>query len=83
MELEIITLTEEQILELPFPETARQIGGIAVLKEDSLANHLNVEKFRQLWNEQVSKRERAFRAPIISNNDESQTLIDNIDKYVT
>lgn len=60
--LSVIKLSEEQIKALPFPETARLIGGILVLKESPLENHLNVEEFRRLWNEQIKGSN--FKSPV-------------------
>lgn len=65
MKLRIIELPESQIKELPFPETARKIGGIMVLDEDSLENHFNMRKFIRLWNEQIAG-EAKFRTPVIA-----------------
>lgn len=49
----VMPLTEEQISKLPFPDTARKIGGLLMLDTGALENHLNVEEFRRQWNEQV------------------------------
>lgn len=55
MKLRLVPLTEEEIEALPFPDTARAIGGLLILENEGLENHLNVEKFRQLWNEMWGK----------------------------
>lgn len=66
----ILPLTEEQILKLPFPETARKLGGILTFEEAPLENHLNMEEFRRQWNEAI-KNTPAFRTPIIGNDNET------------
>lgn len=65
MNFKIIPLTEAQIAKLPFPDVARAIGGLFVLEDQPLANHLNVEEFRRLWNEQVSNHTTEFTVPIV------------------
>lgn len=53
IKLKVIELSEEQMSSLPFPETARAIGGLLVLEENPLENHLNVEEFRKQWNDHI------------------------------
>ncbi len=64
MKVKLIPMTEEQIATLPFPDTARAIGGVLVIEKDSLEHHLNLEEFRRQWNEMVSKEEN-FKTPIV------------------
>ncbi len=56
MKVKLIKLSEERINELPFPDTARKLGGILVLEEHALENHLNVEEFRRQWNETIANK---------------------------
>lgn len=67
----LIPLSEEQILKLPFPETARKVGGVIVFEDDSLEHHLNVEEFRRLWNESIKNSPTVFRTTIIGNENET------------
>ena len=62
MSMRIIVLTEEQLLKLPFPVTARTLGGLLVAEEEALMNHLNVEEFRRQWNETIKSSE--FKTPV-------------------
>lgn len=52
----VMPLSEEEIAKLPFPETARKIGGLLILSEDALENHLNIEDFRSKWNKAISNK---------------------------
>lgn len=54
-EVEVLPLTEEQIQKLPYPETARLIGGLLIIKENPLEHHLNVEEFRRVWNKMIKE----------------------------
>ena len=63
MKTTIIPLTEEQISALPFPDTARKIGGLLVLEDEALSNHLNIEWFRRQWNEYIKNSETKTSAP--------------------
>lgn len=69
MKARIIPLTEEQINKLPFPETARLLGGLLVLEDDALANHLNVLEFRRQWNEMIAGSKEEFKTPIIGDGE--------------
>jgi hypothetical protein len=40
-------LTEEEIEKLPFPETARKIGGVLEIVDD--IPEKEIERFRELW----------------------------------
>lgn len=63
MKVTVVELTEEQIQSLPFPETARAIGGLLVAGEAALENHLNINEFVRQWNEMVSKGGDQFKKP--------------------
>lgn len=55
-------LSEDEIAKLPFPDTARAIGGILVLEpETELMEHLmNVEEFRRLWKQHMEESKTAI-----------------------
>lgn len=67
--IKIIPLTESEIARLPFPDTARKIGGIMVLDSEPYENHENAEKFIKEWEEVVSTA-KEFRVPIFEEKED-------------
>jgi len=61
--LKLIKLTEEEIEKLPFPETARAIGGILDIVDTPLSEEL-LKKVRQQWRESLYNAD-CFRTPIV------------------
>jgi hypothetical protein len=51
--IKIIPMTEEEIARLPFPETARLLGGIMVMMDD--IDPKVVKRIRRQWRITISK----------------------------
>lgn len=52
--MKIIPLTEEEIAKLPFPESARLLGGLMTLNTPEI-DPKEIEKFRRLFRISLSK----------------------------
>lgn len=52
-EVWVIPLLEAEIAKLPFPDTARALGGLLVV--DSPVDQLKIEKFRAAWRKTVKE----------------------------
>jgi hypothetical protein len=50
-------LTEQEIQRLPFPETARLLGGILVIKDTSITQ-ADIRKLRREFRKAVKKEDR-------------------------
>lgn len=65
--LRLIKLTEEEIAELPYPETARKIGGILDIVDTPLSDEL-LKKIRKQFRESLSNADE-YRTPIIEDKE--------------
>lgn len=66
--MKIKKLTEEEIAKLPFPDTARALGGI--LYFDSGLSQEDVDKLRKQFKESLANSTDVVRTPIIGDEDE-------------
>lgn len=58
----VMPLSEVEMTALPYPETARKIGGLLVLEEDKTPleyelERIEIEKLRELWDQQVLRKD--------------------------
>lgn len=62
-------LTEKEISKLPFPETARAIGGYLYF-QDSNISESDIRKIRKQFRESI--KNAVWRTPIIGSKDEQK-----------
>lgn len=70
MTIRIRTLTEAEIAKLPFPDTARAIGGVFEL-EYAPVDAAQVEALRAQYRIAIGESATDFKTPIIGDSDES------------
>lgn len=65
--LKLIKLTEEEIAKLPYPETARKIGGIMDFVDIPVSDEL-LKKIRKQFRESIYNAD-SYRTPISKEDD--------------
>lgn len=61
--MRIKRLTEEEIAKLPFPDTARAIGGVFELSDNNISQE-DVDKLRESF-QSLSNTVKVFKTPIV------------------
>jgi len=63
--MKLVKLTEEEIKKLPYPDTARAIGGVLVPKYNNMSD-ADIAQFKKMWHEHTKQNNgKEFKTPII------------------